>query len=110
MVTRAAYILFYQRKSSEQVMDISDPGHWIHKLGQVTYQPSRVPPVSKSHEDLLDGGGKGLRPKRRQGLREGHVASAMKVVRYEEWCLGGGAGKLWMMHLPRRSNGEITFL
>ncbi|ELU02243.1 hypothetical protein CAPTEDRAFT_227854 [Capitella teleta] len=50
VVTRAAYILFYQRKGSSP----SDLPQWIQKGCQVNCHTTRAPPVSKSHEDLLD--------------------------------------------------------
>ena len=53
VVTRAAYLLFYQRRNAKQC-SISDPGHWIHMLPRLQTKASKFK-HSRSHEDLLDG-------------------------------------------------------
>ena len=53
VVTRAAYLLFYQRRSTKQC-NISDPNHWIHVLPRLQMKTSKFK-HSRSHEDLLDG-------------------------------------------------------
>lgn len=52
VVTRAAYLLFYQRRSTKQC-NISDPSHWIHVLPRLQMKSSKFK-HSRSHEDLLD--------------------------------------------------------
>jgi hypothetical protein len=53
VVTRAAYLLFYQRRTTRQ-HNVTDPCHWMHMLPRLQMKGSKFK-HSKSHEDLLDG-------------------------------------------------------
>ena len=109
VVTRAAYLLFYQRRSPQN-RNPSDPAHWIHKLGQINYKATRVPPVSKSHEDLLDGGGKERLMGEGGRRKRSGPPSGMTVLRFGEFYYGGGSGRSWMLQLPRSMGGPVTYL
>ena len=60
VVTRAAYLLFYVRRSLP-ANPPSEPGHWIHQLPNVHMQLPRNMPTSRSHEDLIEDDGECLK-------------------------------------------------
>lgn len=72
VVTRAAYLLFYQRRNTKQC-NINDLSHWIHILPRLQMKASKFK-HSRSHEDLLDG-------------------KMMSVVRFESTSLTGYHGQ-----------------